>query len=276
MFSNLFTAAEPAIDPQIEIDELRSEIANITSQLDAARMELERAQEKLHASEEQNQQLQMHMSDLVSAREEESKELKELRESNMYLKQEDTKLRASMDLMKGVFTRTHQKSKEGLKSISVITEERNLLLEENARLRSMQDQSSTQKNASVLATSLEAARAEVSEFRRAQIKSEKIVRQLKTELRELRSVSRSDPPCGKTPANRKSLLGHLERRMNNEFKWEHDKREPDNTRELSNKEEVDDVDEEYSTDESDDDTMALFNEEVANVRNFTRNFCAGY
>ena len=64
--------------------------------------------------------------------------------------------------------------------------------------------------------------------------------------------------------------------MNNEFKWEHDKREPDNTRELSNKEEVDDVDEEYSTDESDDDTMALFNEEVANVRNFTRNFCAGY
>jgi len=260
----------------MEIDELRSEIANITSQLDEARMEVGLAQEKLQASEAENQQLKMHMSDLVSTREEEGKELKELRESNSYLKQEDTKLRASMDLMKAVFTRTHQKSKEGQKSISVITEERNLLLEENARLRSMQDQSNTQKNASVLATSLEAARAEVSEFRRAQMKSEKIVRQLKTELRELRTVSRSDPPCENTSSNRKTLLGHLERRMNNQYKWEDDEREPDNTRELHNKKEVDDVDEEYSTDESDDDTMALFNEEIANVRNFTRNFCAGH
>jgi DNA repair exonuclease SbcCD ATPase subunit len=276
MFSNMFTTAEPAIDSKSEIDELMSEIASMTSQLAEARKELDIVQEKLQASEAQNQQLEMHMSDLVSTREEESKELKELRESNTYLKQEDAKLRASMDLMKAVFAQMHLKSKEGQKGISLITEERNLLLEENARLRSMQDQSHTQKNASVLATSLEAARAEVSEFRRAQMKSEKIVRQLKTELRELRSVSRSDPPCESTSANRKNLLGHLERRMNNPFKREHDQREPDNTRELSNKREADDDDEEYSTDDSDDDTMALFNEEVANVRNFTRNFCAGY
>jgi len=308
---------------------------SIAGQLAKARAAFLAAKTALQVSEEKNQQLEMQMSDLITAREEETQELKALREGNAYLKERGLKLRESNALLKGrvtqlgdsnnllkeqeaelqksnallkeqetklrernvvlkeqetkllemisvmkkVFSKAHHKSKEERETASAMSEERDVLLEENARLRSMQGRSDVRKNAGVLATSLEAARAQVSEFRRAQMKSEKTIQKLKAEVRELRQAA---PELQHVPVSfndRENKLAVLGRKAAKRLVVTN-KKVPD-TRDLEVESGPKDTEssgserDSYSTDDSDIDTKVLIYEEVANVRNFTRNFCSG-
>lgn len=252
--------AENAIASKRDYDDIMTELDSLTSKLNKTRKALLATQDKLNASEGKSQQLEMHVSELVAARHSETKELRSLRESNAYLKTEEATLRESLDLTKNVFTRTQLKAKEQEETITLLTEERDLLLEENNRLRNMEKKKTTHKNASVLATSLEAARGECSEFRRAQMKSEQTIRKLKNELREMRDLYETeDGSVSKyTVADRKNLLDRLELRVLSLF----DRSDRD--------------DEESYFEGSDIATRVMLDEEVANARNFSRNFCAGY
>jgi hypothetical protein len=253
----MVATAQTAIASKRDYDDLMTEIESVSRKLANARKALWATQDKLKSSELKNEQLELHMSELVTVHEDESKELKELRESNAYLKQEEAKLRESLDLMKKVFTNSHFKSREEQESIAILTEERNSLLEENARLREMHDRNEAPQNVSVLATSLESARAELSEFRRAQMKSERTIRKLRAELRELREVVDSDSISDETFLDRGDKLDRLERRVKTLVQRERD-------------------DEVSSDNDSDMDTKVLFAEEMAKMNNFSRNFCTGY
>lgn len=229
------------------------EIESLTSKLAKTRNELWSAQDKLKVSEQTNDELQARIKELETARHDESEEAKVLRENNAQLLQSEAELREAMTLMKTVFTRTNIKSKEEQETIVLLTEERNLLLEENARLRSMPSGTSAQKHASVLATSLEATRAEVSEFRLAQLKSEQTIRKLRNELIELRESHHLAPTSKYTAADRKEILDKLERRV------------------------ISLVDEEEAPkDSATDESKNKSINEVVDARNFARNFCVDF
>jgi chromosome segregation ATPase len=116
-------------------EDLLPELDNVTEQLTKTRDQLWKTQDHLKGSEEKVQLLETHITELVSCRENDEEQIKNLQEENSKALEEEAKVRESLDLMKRVFTRTQLKSKEDQETLMLLQEERDLLLEENKHIR---------------------------------------------------------------------------------------------------------------------------------------------
>jgi hypothetical protein len=127
-------------------DEFMKEIETNTEQLTKTRNTLWESQDMLRVSEKKAQQLEMHVAELVAARNQDAVTVKQTREQNARCLEEEAKMKESLDLMKKVFTRNQLKSKEDQETISLLQEERDLLLQENEKLRSITMKQSEQNS----------------------------------------------------------------------------------------------------------------------------------
>jgi chromosome segregation ATPase len=123
-------APPKAVTAQMYQD-LLGEVENVTEQLTKTREQLWKTQDELRESEDKSQQLEMHISELVSTHEKDAERIQNLMMENSTHIEEEAKVRESLDLMKKVFTRSQLKSKEDQETIMLLQEERDLLLEEN-------------------------------------------------------------------------------------------------------------------------------------------------
>ncbi len=90
-------------------EDLLPELDNVTEQLTKTRAQLWKTQDQLKGSEEKVRSLEMHITELVSCRENDKEQIKNLQEENSKALEEEAKVRESLDLMNRVFTRTQLK-----------------------------------------------------------------------------------------------------------------------------------------------------------------------
>lgn len=173
---------------KIEYDDFMAEIEGVTELLTKTRTSLWETQDRLRASEEKVQQLEMHIEELVAAHDQDVQRIKALQQENSQCLEEEVKIRESLDLMKKVFTRLQLKSKEEQETISLLQEERVLLLAENKKLRSAksdgQNENDVQNGTIDLASALEQTQAELAEYKTRNSSMEGIIQQLKKKLLE--------------------------------------------------------------------------------------------
>lgn len=209
-------------------EQLLAEIEGITEQLTKTRGTLWEAQDKLRISEKKSQQLEMHIAELVAARKDDAKKVKQIQEDNTRCLEEEAKIRESLELMKKVFTRNQLKNKEDLETLALVKEERDLLLEENERLRSNaaknakdenKESKDSQKNERVLSDALERTRKELHEYKKKQQRAESKIRKLKNKVLEERENSRSNYEPG--------LIDRLERNVMHYVRGTEDRDEQD-------------------------------------------------
>ncbi len=232
---------------KMEYDDFMAEINSITEHLTKTRTTLWETQDSLRASEQKVQQLEMHIDELVAAREKDFQQIKGLQKENTQCLEEEMKIRESMDLMKKVFTRTQLKSKEDQKTIGLLQEERDLLLQENKKLRTekvdqdnelalLQEEkgllfeenklksekleeielekskmTDAQKSASVLATALEQTRAELIEFKKKQACSDETIQELQKKILEQQTFLRVDEKSRKQNTNDREIKNEVQR-----------------------------------------------------------------
>jgi chromosome segregation ATPase len=212
----------------IQHNELMEEIETITKQLTKTRNTLWEAQDRLRTSEHKAQQLEMHVTELLAARNQDAVKVKQIQEDNTRCLEEEAKIRESLELMKKVFTRNQLKSKEDQETIALMQEERDLLLEENQKLHSITSKQqnskndsagsepqkterflsdASQKNERLLSDALEKARKELRDYKKKEVHADNKIRRLKNKLLEARdSKLQYDDP---------GLIDRLERNVMN-------------------------------------------------------------
>lgn len=120
---------------------LLKELDTVTSQLTKTRDQLWQTQDQLRESEEKTREHGNHIKELIYTRDKDAETMKEIRTENSKFVEEEMKMRENMDLMKKVFARTQIKLKEEQETVSLIQEERELLIKENEMLRTTSDAS---------------------------------------------------------------------------------------------------------------------------------------
>jgi chromosome segregation ATPase len=105
-----------------EVDLINTEVTNV-------RKQLWEAQDKLKEKDDKIRKLETHVQELLDQREKDVASIKELKEANADLVEEETKVRESLDLMKKVLTRAELKVKEDEETISLLKQERKSLLQ---------------------------------------------------------------------------------------------------------------------------------------------------
>lgn len=183
---------------------LMEELDNVTEQLTNTRKSLWSTQDKLKEAQETVRKQEMHISELVAAHDYDTMQLKRLQEANTKSLEEEMKIRESFELMKKVFARSQLKSKEDQETIALLSEESDLLREENDQLRLVSNNKEKEKaqlnhklkesndRTKQLTGILERMKAELSEYKVKYARAEEAIKTLNQKLVESREKGKEE------------------------------------------------------------------------------------